>query len=99
MRGRREKKERRTGEGKERYRASEGASGRTKERRRERERESRANESKDDGDDDHDEDDEEGEPEVGGRASVRRLAKLPNYFSSCPRGPGKIIIKTSRGAG
>lgn len=97
MRGRREKKERRTGEGKERYRASEGASGRTKERRRERE--SRANESKDDGDDDHDEDDEEGEPEVGGRASVRQLAKLPNYFSSCPRGPGKIIIKTSRGAG
>lgn len=64
-----------------------------------RERESRANESKDDGDGDHDEDDEEGEPEVGGRASVRRLAKLPNYFSSCPRGPGKIIIKTSRGAG
>lgn len=64
-------------------------------KKREKERDG-ANESKDDGDDD---DDEEGEPEVGGRASVRRLAKLPNYFSSCPRGPGKIIIKTSRGAG
>lgn len=94
LRGRREKKERRTGGEKERYRASE----RAEERKKEKEGDG-ANESKDDGDDDHDEDDEEGEPEVGGRASVRRLAKLPNYFSSCPRGPGKIIIKTSRGAG
>lgn len=42
--------------------------------------------------------DEDRESEVGGRASCAG-SKLPNYFSSCPRGPGKIIIKTSRGAG
>lgn len=40
----------------------------------------------------------EREREVDGRASAP-VSKLPNYFSTCPRGPGKIIIKTSRGAG
>lgn len=54
--------------------------------------------SKDDDDDDVDDDD-------GRRRTKSRWkgecagSKLPNYFSSCPRGPGKIIIKTSRGSG
>lgn len=45
--------------------------------------------------------DEEGEMQkyIRWEGEMRACSKLPNYFSSCPRGPGKIIIKTSRGAG
>lgn len=56
--------------------------------------------SKDDDDDDDDVDDDDGRRRTKSRWKGECAgSKLPNYFSSCPRGPGKIIIKTSRGSG
>lgn len=68
-----------------------------KKERERREKERKTTASKDDDDVDID-DDEEGGPEVRWKGECA-VSKLPNYFSSCPRGPGKIIIKTSRGSG
>lgn len=77
-----------------------------REKRKKEDEKSENDGSKDDVDDGGGDDDDNDNDDDGRRRRTRSRwkgecagSKLPNYFSSCPRGPGKIIIKTSRGAG